>query len=133
MLEADVVITTALIPGKPAPVLVPADLVRDMKNGAVIVDMAVGQGGNCELSELDKIVVKEGVTIIGMSNLPGQVPFHASDVYAKNLMSVVHNFYRDAELSLDFDDEINDGSFVTHAGTVRMAAAAEALQAGNRS
>ena len=127
---ADVVITTALIPGRPAPRLVTAEMVRDMKAGAVIVDMAVAQGGNCELSEKEQIVVKEGVTIIGYSNLPATVPFHASDMYAKNILDVVHLLYKkDAELELDFDDEILAGAIVTHAGTVRMGAAAEAMQA----
>jgi NAD(P) transhydrogenase subunit alpha len=131
ILQADVVITTALIPGKPAPRLITAEMVKEMKEGAVIVDMAVIQGGNCELSEKDEVVVKDGVTIIGHSNLPATVPFHASDMYAKNVMGVVHLVYKGTELNLDFEDEILDGSIVTHDGTVRVPAVAEALGAGS--
>ncbi|MGD8396693.1 MAG: Re/Si-specific NAD(P)(+) transhydrogenase subunit alpha [Candidatus Eiseniibacteriota bacterium] len=133
IVQADVVITTALIPGKPAPRLVTADMVREMREGAVIVDMAVIQGGNCELSELDQVIEKDGVTIIGHSNLPALVPFHSSDVYAKNLLAIVQHLYKKAELQLDLEDEISAGAIVMHDGTVRMAAAAEALGSGSGS
>ena len=85
--EADFVITTALIPGRPAPVLVTEDMVKAMKPGSVIVDMAVEQGGNCPLSERDKIVVKHGVTLIGITNLPALVAADASALYARNLLN----------------------------------------------
>ncbi|MBI4405830.1 MAG: Re/Si-specific NAD(P)(+) transhydrogenase subunit alpha [Deltaproteobacteria bacterium] len=120
IMAADVVITTALVPGKPAPKLIPASMVKQMKRGSVIVDLAVEQGGNCELSEVGKIVVKEGVTLIGLLNLPGLVPLNASQVYAKNLLAVVENLYPKGNLALNFDDEINAASFVTHDGKIRL-------------
>jgi len=128
IVEADVVITTAQVPGKPAPRLVSADMVRDMRDGAVIVDLAVETGGNCELSEAGKTVVKEGVTIIGQSNVPGTLPVHASDMYAKNIYNAIHDLMgKDKTLKLDFEDEIVAGSVVTHQGAIRHPKVAEAF------
>ncbi|MCZ7582332.1 MAG: Re/Si-specific NAD(P)(+) transhydrogenase subunit alpha [Deltaproteobacteria bacterium] len=119
MAEADVVITTALVPGKKAPILVTAETVKAMRDGSVIVDLATEQGGNCELSEPGKTVVKEGVTIIGTQNIPGTVAFHASDVYAKNILYVINHLFPKGEAKLDLEDEINKGAILTHAGEIR--------------
>lgn len=118
--QADVVITTALIPGRPAPVLLKEETVRAMKPGSVIVDMAVEAGGNCPLSELDKIVVKNGVHLIGIANLPGLVAADASALYARNLMNFL-NLMLDAkngEFKVDREDEIIAGTLVCADGEV---------------
>ena len=118
--QADVVITTALIPGRPAPVLLKEETVRAMKPGSVIVDMAVEAGGNCPLSELDKIVVKHGVHLIGIANLPGLVATDASALYARNLMNFL-NLMLDAksgEFKVDREDEIIAGTLVCADGEV---------------
>jgi len=126
--EADVVITTALVPGRPAPKLVDADQVRSMKPGAVIVDLAVESGGNCELSEPGKIVVKHGVTIVGLPNLPATVPVHASELYSKNVLNMVKLFVdKSGTLATDFKDEVLAGSLLTHQGRICHAATAQAL------
>ncbi len=116
--QADIVITTALIPGRPAPVLVTEDMVKSMKPGSVIVDMAVEQGGNCPLSELDKTVVKHGVQIIGIANLPALAAADASALYARNLLNFL-NLLLDLEtgqLKLNREDEIIAGSLVCIGG-----------------
>lgn len=118
--QADVVITTALIPGRPAPVLLKEETVRAMKPGSVIVDMAVEAGGNCPLSELDKIVIKHGVHLIGIANLPGLVAADASALYARNLMNFL-NLMLDAkngEFKLDMEDEIIAGTLACANGEV---------------
>jgi NAD(P) transhydrogenase subunit alpha len=118
--QADVVITTALIPGRPAPVLLKEETVCAMKPGSVIVDMAVEAGGNCPLSELDKIVVKHGVHLIGISNLPGLVATDASALYARNLLNFL-NLMLDAkngEFKVDLEDEIIAGTLVCADGEV---------------
>lgn len=118
--QADVVITTALIPGRPAPVLIKEETVRAMKPGSVIVDMAVEAGGNCPLSELDKIVIKHGIHLIGISNLPGLVAADSSALYARNLMNFL-NLMLDAksgEFKIDREDEIVDGTIVCTDGEI---------------
>src|SRR2546426_765425 len=117
--DADVVITTAAIPGKRAPILITADAVRGMKPGSVIVDLAVETGGNCELAEAGIDVRRHGVLILGPVNLPSTVPVHASQMYAKNVSSFLLHVTRDGKLVLDFDDEIIRETCVTHAGEVR--------------
>ena len=113
---ADIVITTALIPGKKAPILVTEDMVKNMKFGSVIVDMAVEQGGNCVLSENDKTVVKHGVTIIGESNLPSMLPLNASQLYAKNISTfLLHLSTKDA-FKWEMEEEITRGSLIIHKG-----------------
>ncbi len=119
-IAADIVITTALIPGRPAPVLIKEDTVKAMKPGSVIVDMAVEAGGNCPLSELDKIVVKHGVNIIGISNLPALVAADASALYARNLLNFL-SLMLDAKtgaLNINREDEIIAGSLVCMNGEV---------------
>ncbi|MFN0008330.1 MAG: Re/Si-specific NAD(P)(+) transhydrogenase subunit alpha [Planctomycetota bacterium] len=126
--EADVVITTALVPGKPAPKLVGADMVRSMKPGAVLVDMAVESGGNCELSELGAVVEKHGVTIVGIPNLPATVPMHASELYSKNVLNMVKLFVdKEGRLSTEFKDEVLAGALLTHQGKLVHEATAKAL------
>ncbi|MCS5636790.1 MAG: Re/Si-specific NAD(P)(+) transhydrogenase subunit alpha [Myxococcota bacterium] len=113
---ADVVITTALVPGQPAPFLIEADAIRSMRPGSVIVDLAAEKGGNCELTKADENVVDSGVTIIGHTNLPAEVPAHASQMYGKNLVTLLDHLLDEGSLTLDFADEITAGSLVTHAG-----------------
>ncbi|MCB9637355.1 MAG: Re/Si-specific NAD(P)(+) transhydrogenase subunit alpha [Myxococcales bacterium] len=115
---ADVVITTALVPGKKAPILVTAEMVQAMRPGSVIVDLAVEQGGNCELAEPGKVVVKHGVKIVGHLNVPGRVPYESSQLYARNILFVLQHLYgkKGTELKLDFEDEITRGSIITHDG-----------------
>ncbi len=111
--EFDVVITTALIPGRPAPRLVPASAVAAMRPGSVVVDLAAEAGGNCELTEPGEEVVREGVTIVGFTNLPSSMPFHASQLYARNVSALLQHLAPDGELALDWDDEITAGACVT--------------------
>jgi NAD(P) transhydrogenase subunit alpha len=115
--EADLVITTALVPGKPAPRLIDAAMVRAMKPGSVIVDLAVENGGNCELSEFGKIVEKHGVTIVGLPNLSATVPVHASELFAKNVLNMVKLLVdKEGKLSTEFTDEVLAGALLTHQG-----------------
>ena len=119
-LVADIIITTALIPGRPAPVLINAETVKEMKPGSVIVDMAVEAGGNCPLSELNKTVVKHGVSLIGIANIPGLVAADSSSLYARNLLNFL-NLMLDAEsgeFKLDREDEIIAGTLVCIDGEV---------------
>jgi NAD(P) transhydrogenase subunit alpha len=109
----DVVITTALIPGRAAPRLIPASAVAAMKPGSVVVDLAAEAGGNCELTEPGEEVVREGVTIIGPTNLPSSMPFHASQLYARNVSALLQHLAPEGELKLDFEDEITAGACVT--------------------
>jgi H+-translocating NAD(P) transhydrogenase subunit alpha len=111
--EYDVVITTALIPGRPAPKLIPASAVRAMRPGSVVVDLAAEAGGNCELTEPGEEVVREGVTVVGLTNLPSTMPFHASQLYARNVVALLHHLAPEGELALDWDDEITAGACVT--------------------
>ena len=111
--EFDVVITTALIPGRPAPKLIPASAVRAMRPGSVVVDLAAEAGGNCELTEPGEEVVREGVTVVGLTNLPSTMPFHASQLYARNVVALLHHLAPEGELVLDWDDEITAGACVT--------------------
>jgi NAD(P) transhydrogenase subunit alpha len=109
----DVVITTALIPGRPAPRLIPAAAVAAMAPGSVIVDLAAETGGNCELTEPGEEVVREGVTIVGLTNLPSTMPYHASQLYARNVAALLQHLAPEGELALDFEDEITAGACVT--------------------
>ena len=117
---ADIIITTALIPGRPAPVLIREEAVRGMKPGAVIVDLAAEQGGNCPLTERDKIVVKHGVKLVGHTNLAAMVATDASALYARNLLNFLALLVdpKSGELKLDREDEIIAGSLVCIDGTV---------------
>ncbi len=116
--EADIVITTALIPGKKAPLLVTEDMVKSMKFGSVILDMAVEQGGNVVGSELNKTVVKHGVTIIGESNLPSLLPLNASELYAKNISTFLLHLADDKGFKWELEEEITKGSLIIHNGNI---------------
>src|SRR5881296_2287815 len=119
--DADVVVTTAAIPGKRAPILITAEAVRGMRLGAVIVDLAVETGGNCELSQAGNDVIHNGVRILGPVNLPSTLPYHASQMYARNVSSFLLHVTRDGKLVVDFDDEIIRETCITYAGEVRKA------------
>ena len=111
--EFDVVITTALVPGRRAPRLIPAHAVAAMRTGSVIVDLAAEAGGNCELTEPGQEVVREGVTIVGLTNLPSAMPFHASQLLSRNIAALLQHLAPTGELELDFEDEITAGACVT--------------------
>ena len=113
--DMDVVITTALVPGRPAPKLIPASAVARMRQGSVIVDLAAETGGNCELTEPGREVVREGVTIVGERNLASTMPYHASQLYARNVSALLQHLAPAGELVLDFADEITGGACVTRA------------------
>jgi NAD(P) transhydrogenase subunit alpha len=116
--KQDIVITTALIPGRPAPRLVSAEMVKSMKPGSVIVDLAVETGGNCELSEAGKTVVKHGVRIIGGPNLAATLPADASTLFARNVYALLMLFAKGGQLKLDLEDEVIRGTLLTHDGKV---------------
>ncbi len=118
MAENDVVITTAAVPGKKAPVLVTADMVRGMKPGSVIVDLAAERGGNCELTKAGETVIENDVKILGPANLPSDVPYHASQMYSKNLTNFMSLLVKDGMLQLDSDDEIIRATMITRDGNV---------------
>lgn len=115
---ADLVITTALVIGKKAPVLITEEQVKQMKLGAVIVDMAVEQGGNCELSELNKTVVKHGVTLVGQSNLPSTLPQNASELYAKNIQNLLTHLATKDGFKNEMEEEITKGTLITKDGVI---------------
>lgn len=117
--QSDAVITTAQVQGKKAPLLVTAEMVAQMKPGSVVVDLAAEQGGNCACTEAGKDVVWQGVTIIGPMNLPSFIPIHASQMYAKNISTLVQYLIKDGGLQLDFADDIVNSACVTHEGTIR--------------
>ena len=116
--ESHIVITTAAIPGKKSPVIVTADMVKGMMPGSVIVDLAAERGGNCELTKLDRTVVKHGVTILGPSNLPSTVPFHASQMFAKNCTNFLKELTKDGQLAIDMENEVHAGTLLTRDGEV---------------
>jgi NAD(P) transhydrogenase subunit alpha len=111
--EFDAVITTAAIPGRPAPRLIPASAVRAMKPGSVIVDLAAETGGNCELTRAGEEIVESGVTIIGLTNIPATMPYHASQLYSRNVSALLQHLAPEGTLALDWDDEITAGACVT--------------------
>ena len=127
--DFDVVITTALVPGKAAPRLITKETVAAMRPGSVIVDLAAESGGNCELSKPDEVVVVHGVTIHGPTNLPATMPVHASQLYARNVTELLNTFVKNGELAIDLADEVIAGACVTHAGEV-VSQAVKATLAG---
>jgi proton-translocating NAD(P)+ transhydrogenase subunit alpha len=114
----DVVITAAVIPGKKSPLLVTAEMVKGMAPGSVIVDLAAERGGNCELTRPGEKIVEHGVTIIGWFNLASSVPYHASQMYARNVSAFLMHLMKDGKLRLDTNDEIIRETLVTHSGEV---------------
>src|SRR5207244_10043442 len=127
----DVVITTALVPGRPAPRLVTAEAVQGMKPGSVIVDLAGEAGGNCELTEPGQVVVRHDVTIVSPLNLPATMPEHASQLYARNVQSLLELLTgEEGQLELNFDDEVVAGACVTRDGEIVHDGAKAAAGAG---
>ncbi len=115
---ADAVIPTALVPGQRAPVLITEEMVKGMRPGSVIVDLAAEQGGNCALTEPGREVVRHGVVIIGATNLPSTVPFHASQMYARTVTSFLAHLLKEGRIHLDLNDELTRGPLVTHQGEI---------------
>lgn len=124
---ADVVITTAQVPGKRAPVLVTDEMVASMQPGSVVVDLAGEQGGNCEGTEAGKDVQRHGVTIFGPINLPSSVSIHASQMYSKNISTLLQYLIKEGELNLDFEDDIISSACVAHGGEIRNQRIKDAL------
>jgi len=116
--KADMVVTTALIPGRKAPILIGKDVVELMKPGSVIMDLAAENGGNCEVTEKDKVVTHNEIVIDGTSNIPATMPVHASELYAKNISALIIYMTKENNLNLDMNDEIISGSTYTHQGTI---------------
>jgi NAD(P) transhydrogenase subunit alpha len=125
--RSDVVITTAAVPGRKAPVLVTADMVGGMSDGAVVVDMAADQGGNCELTVVGEVVLHNGVAVLGMANPPSGMPTHASFLYARNVANVLGLMAPEGTLAPDWDDEVVAGMCVLRDGTAVAPAAVELL------
>jgi NAD(P) transhydrogenase subunit alpha len=128
---SDVVITTALVPGKPAPELITEAAVQAMKPGSVIVDLAAEKGGNCACTRPDQDVVVHGVTIIGRTNLPSEIPTNASQMYSKNIVTFLKHLAPEGELALDFEDEITQGALLTHDGSIANEAARALAEGAN--
>lgn len=116
--ENDVVITTAAIPGRKAPILVTTEMVHAMDPGSVVIDIAAERGGNCELTEAGKVVDVNGVQIVGPLNLPSQIPYHASQMYGRNITTFLNHMVKDGALTLDLEDEVVTSTLVTNGGDV---------------
>ncbi len=128
--ECDVCITTAAIPGKPSPLLVTAAGVRRMEPGSVVVDLAAERGGNCELTQSDQTVLENGVTILGPTNLPSEVPQHASQMYSKNIVTFLLHMTKDGQLEIDLKDEIVRDTLTTKDGQVQNGRLRDLLKLG---
>ncbi len=116
--KSDVVVTTALVPGQQAPLLIEEAAVKAMRHGSVIVDLAAEKGGNCACTKPDEVVMVHGVTVMGYTNLPSHVPAHTSQLYAKNLVTFLDHLLEDGQLKIDLEDEITSGTLITHEGEV---------------
>jgi len=116
--ESNVVITTAAVPGKKAPILVTADMVKQMQPGSLIVDLAAERGGNCELTKPGETIIENGVTIVGPLNMPSTIPYHASQMYAKNVQTFLLHLAKEGKLELNLEDEITAGTLVTKDGDI---------------
>ena len=130
--ESDAVITTAAVPGKKAPVLITKEMVKGMRPGAVILDMAAETGGNCELTKPGETIEANGVKIIGPVNLPATVPYHASQMYSKNVSEFLQNLIKDGKLSINMEDQIIRDSLLTHEGEIVNAQVRELLGLAKR-
>ena len=132
LIDTDIVITTAQIPGRKAPVLITKDMVKTMKYGSVIVDLAAGSGGNCELSEAGETVLAHGVQILGPSNLPASIPVHSSQMYSKNIVTLISEFIGDdGQIQLDFENDVVGPSTVTHGGEVQNERVQSVMRSNN--
>ncbi|MEX0639092.1 MAG: NAD(P)(+) transhydrogenase (Re/Si-specific) subunit alpha, partial [Balneolaceae bacterium] len=118
VVKSDIVITTALIPGKKAPILVTKEMVKEMKTGSVVVDLAAEQGGNCEVTSPGETIIWNGVRIAGPLNLPSTLAYHASQLFSKNILSLLDLLIKDGKIELDFEDEIVLNTTITHDGKV---------------
>ena len=118
MREQDVIVTTAAVPGKKAPILITREMVHAMRPGSAILDLAADRGGNCELTRAGETVVERGVMVIGPANIPATVPYHASMMYARNIATFLKNMVKDGQLSIDMADEITRETLVTRGGEV---------------
>lgn len=127
IVKADIVIATALVPGKLAPVLVTEEMVKAMRPGSAIVDVAIDQGGNCELTQGNEIIERHGVSIDGTKNIPGMVPSSSTTMFAKNILHYVSNFIKDGQIVIDLEDEITASSLVCQNGELLHAGTKEAL------
>jgi NAD(P) transhydrogenase subunit alpha len=127
--DSDVVITTAQIPGRPAPRLITEEMLADMRPGSVVVDLAAESGGNCAVTEAGEQVDHHGVTVIGPTNLPSTLPFHASQMYSRNVLALLQHLLVDGAVNIDLDDEITRECLVTHGGEVVHARARTVLAA----
>ncbi|MCK5814799.1 MAG: Re/Si-specific NAD(P)(+) transhydrogenase subunit alpha [Flavobacteriaceae bacterium] len=119
LFQADLVITTANIPGRVAPVLITEDQVSQMKNGAIIIDLAAAQGGNCEVSEMDKTVIKNGVKVIGTTISPESVSTNASELYAKNMFNFIMHLTEETNFKWELDEEITKGTLIIKDGNIQ--------------
>ena len=125
---ADVVVSTAAIPGRPSPLIISTEMVEGMRGGSVIVDLAAEGGGNCELTKIDQTVLHNGVKIYGPSNVPSMLSNHASELYAKNLLNFLKLLIQDGAINIDLDDEILNASLITHGGEIHHAGIKEQLE-----
>jgi len=128
---ADIIVSTAAIPGRPSPRIISSAMVEGMKAGSVIIDMAAEGGGNCELTKAGETVTHQGVIIHGPINLPATVGNHASELYSKNLMSFLDLLLKDESINIDLEDEIISDSLLTHEGEIRNASIKEKLEGGS--
>jgi H+-translocating NAD(P) transhydrogenase subunit alpha len=128
--NVDVIITTAAVPGRPAPKIITASMVQGMRPGSVLVDLAAETGGNCELTRPGETVDVGGVTIVGPVNLPSMGAIHASDMYARNLFNFLSLMIAEGALNLDFEDDLIEGTCLTHAGQIRHAATRQRVDGG---
>jgi NAD(P) transhydrogenase subunit alpha len=128
--QSDVVIATAAVPGKRAPILVTGDMVQAMQPGSVIVDLAAERGGNCELTSPDEVIVSHGVTILGPTNLAATVPYHASQMYSKNITTFLLHLVKDGALAFNLEDEITRETLVAHGGEIVQSRVKESTPAG---
>lgn len=130
--KIDVVITTAQVFGKKAPLLITENMAKSMKPGSVIVDLAAEQGGNCELTKAGQVIEKYGIYIMGPVNLPAQIPIHASQMYSKNITNLVKHLYSTKDGMLDFNDEITKGACIMHEGKIMNELVKSAIQTGGK-
>ena len=125
---ADVVVSTAAIPGRPSPLIINTQMVEGMRGGSVIVDLAAEGGGNCELTKIDETVLHNGVKIYGPANVPSMLGNHASELYAKNLLNFLELLIQDGAINIDLEDEILSSSLITHDGEIHHAGIKEQLE-----
>ena len=125
---ADVVVSTAAIPGRPSPLIISTQMVEGMRGGSVIVDLAAEGGGNCELTKIDETILHNGVKIYGPANVPSMLGNHASELYAKNLLNFLELLIQDGAINIDLEDEILSASLITHGGEIHHAGIKEQLE-----